>query len=947
MPGHKIIIPQTIFFFCGILLLPPILLMPLMFLSNIIDWIRNRREGNPSTRDLYVLPFRIGTHVIAGCCSYWVLTLSSIFTSDNLGFASLVAVVVAAAAYAILQHGIGHGLGLFQGADLEESGLLDVDGIFTKLALLLIGFGMALIWIINPWLNLLFILPGLVYYLVFIMPEIRREAFTDAKTGLSNMRHFNELFEDELARGARLNQNLAVIMVDVDDLGLINNTYGHLAGDGALMTVSTTILHMIRSKDIAARLGGEEFCIIVPETGPEEACALADSIRHEVTQVNFKAPDCNTVLHTSVSMGVAIFPRDGLSTMELLHTADVAMYQAKMSGKNRVVSALDLPRELRTDQCGRESTEVINYRAAFGMHEKMDCDAPVLNSHLAPKLSDKHGAASETNHRQPQEKTESVIPTTKSQKKGNNIAIPSDSTDTDVDENSFRSVPGSEESDRNEAAQIQDPHLPYESKFTTHRDYTPVTKTSIAIAPAHILPVHNQAPSGLSTLFVWGVTIMGIGAALFCFMLLESDIDLRLVALFGLIAMIVQLLQLSMYESSTISVSAAVILAATLLAGIPGLISTCSMVVLVHSIQYRPQLRKIGFNWSVHVLAGLSPLVIHGLGIPFNSSSIHILLLLVLSSALIYYVIESWLVAAAIGLSNDESILKTWENQFRWLMVHYVVAGCVALSMAIAYHALGIWGIGTFTMPVLLIYFSQKQYVARSQSSAQELNRMNRELSNANRDILLANAAFHQLNEELFLILSKIIDARDPDVHGHASQVATYASAIADEMGLSDEEIEKVRQGALLHDIGKLGIAECILHKPGPLTDEEFDTVKRHPALGADFLETCQGLRSLAPFVRYHHEWWDGTGYPAGLFQTQIPLGARILAVCDAVEAMASDRPYRKGLPSPQIINELDRSRGTQFDPAVIDAFKKVIRREGAEILKNTALHRTPSGQNL
>jgi len=187
------------------------------------------------------------------------------------------------------------------------------------------------------------------------------------------------------------------------------------------------------------------------------------------------------------------------------------------------------------------------------------------------------------------------------------------------------------------------------------------------------------------------------------------------------------------------------------------------------------------------------------------------------------------------------------------------------------------------------------------------------------------------------LILAKIVDIRDPYVSSHTTRVAEYAVAVATELGLPLARLETIRQAALLHDIGKIGIPEDILHKPTRLTDEEYQMVQRHAVLGAELLETCQGLRQLVPAVKYHHEWWDGTGYPDQFKGEAIPLEARILAVCDAVEAMASDRPYSRARTLDQIIAELQRCAGTQFDPAIVDVFVKVARRRGDDFVVNSA----------
>jgi HD-GYP domain-containing protein (c-di-GMP phosphodiesterase class II) len=261
----------------------------------------------------------------------------------------------------------------------------------------------------------------------------------------------------------------------------------------------------------------------------------------------------------------------------------------------------------------------------------------------------------------------------------------------------------------------------------------------------------------------------------------------------------------------------------------------------------------------------------------------------------------------------------------------------MGMLLAIAYAALGAVGVLVFSVPVIMMRFSQKQYVERTEENMRELKRMNQELTAANQEIRQANVAIRELNEELFLTLARIIDARDPYVGGHANKVADYAAAIAAELGMETERIEPLRQAGFLHDIGKIGVSEQVLHKPAKLTREEYEYVKTHAPLGGELLMMCRGLRHLAPFVRHHHERWDGTGYPDRLAGEKIPLEARILAVCDAAEAMASDRPYRKGMSPDEVIDEVRRCAGTQFDPRVARAFVSVAERERDNLLVNSA----------
>ncbi len=239
--------------------------------------------------------------------------------------------------------------------------------------------------------------------------------------------------------------------------------------------------------------------------------------------------------------------------------------------------------------------------------------------------------------------------------------------------------------------------------------------------------------------------------------------------------------------------------------------------------------------------------------------------------------------------------------------------------------------------PIFLIY--QSFMIPKIQADA--IVRM----EDINCELVSANAEIQQLNDELLLTLAKIFDARDPYVGSHAAQVATYAVAIAEEMGLPAERVEVVRQSAYLHDIGKIAIPEAILHKPYQLTDAEYRFIKKHAEIGADFIMTSHGLRHLAPYIRHHHERWDGQGYPDGLAGNQIPLEARILNVCDSIEAMASDRPYHQAMSTEEIVKEVINCTGTQFDPEVARAFIQIAEREGRQLVINSA--RSVVQQNL
>lgn len=173
---------------------------------------------------------------------------------------------------------------------------------------------------------------------------------------------------------------------------------------------------------------------------------------------------------------------------------------------------------------------------------------------------------------------------------------------------------------------------------------------------------------------------------------------------------------------------------------------------------------------------------------------------------------------------------------------------------------------------------------------------------------------------ESILALAKAVEAKDPYTRRHSENVTHYSVSFANYLGLPDELVESIRVSALLHDIGKIGIPDQILTKPGALTDEEFEMIRKHPTLGAEILKNISRFTKEAQCVRYHHERWDGAGYPDGLEAEQIPLGARIIGVADSMDAMLHRRVYKEAFPVQRVLKELADCAGTQFDPAIAAA---------------------------
>jgi putative nucleotidyltransferase with HDIG domain len=193
--------------------------------------------------------------------------------------------------------------------------------------------------------------------------------------------------------------------------------------------------------------------------------------------------------------------------------------------------------------------------------------------------------------------------------------------------------------------------------------------------------------------------------------------------------------------------------------------------------------------------------------------------------------------------------------------------------------------------------------------------------------------------------LAAAIDAKDQVTHGHIRRVQNYAVALAHAVGVKDElQVRAIQAAAVLHDTGKIAVPEAILNKPGPLDPDEFAIMKQHAAVGADIISSIRFPYPVEPIVRHHHENWDGTGYPNGLRGTEIPIGARILAVVDCFDALTSDRPYRKQMSDADALAIVSERRGKMYDPLIVDAFLRICGQLRAQESQNESLDSATSG---
>ena len=227
-------------------------------------------------------------------------------------------------------------LRLGRGHSWRSSGLFSFESLSTDVALAAMGVLVASMWNTNPWLVALALAPLLLIRRSLTVPVLEEEARVDPKTGLFNTRHFTAALDDELERSTRLQRPLSLLMVDLDLLRVINNSYGHLAGDAVLQGIAAVFRRELRHCDVPARFGGEEFSVLLPETSPRGGGQDGQRIRRAVAASEFVVETSTDPIRATISIGVATFPDDGKNARELIHRADVAVYEAKLQGRNRV-----------------------------------------------------------------------------------------------------------------------------------------------------------------------------------------------------------------------------------------------------------------------------------------------------------------------------------------------------------------------------------------------------------------------------------------------------------------------------------------------------------------------------------------------------------------------------------------------------------------------------------
>ena len=816
-----------VFLLPAALLLAPQLAALVPIAQHVPEWLKKRQPWYIGTFNIFNYTLTI---LAALGVNRLVLSQGDLIGNDQLRTAA--AGLAACLVYVFVNHSLlATMFRLGRGISVQESGLFTMESLSAELVLGALGVGVATFWQSNPWLIPLALAPLVLINRSLTVPALQMEARVDAKTGLFNARHFGAALAEELTRAERFGRPLSLMMADLDLLRDINNNFGHLAGDAVLRGIADVFRQELRHYDIPARFGGEEFSILLPETTAAQALEIAERIRRALAETRFEVETSSEPIQATISIGVAGFPADGRTANELVHQADLAVYRAKLQGRNRVLAA------------SAESTLLTRAENPRGLmfvpHEEAPPPAPppvvVPGAFKAPRV----------------------------------------------------------QISQDEAAANPRPHSVREPRFF-----------SLSARLGALIAV---------------VSAFGVGAGIVGLLMGTSTDLIGMLVVIGLVGG-GQALALEVDEGA-ISFSAVGALAGAALFGPRAGLALALATVVVDWSKRGIALQHVLFNVGALTLASLS-----AAGVFAAAGHRHIV---VAGAGLVagmgYFVINTGLYSLAIAVEGNVSWRGAFRERFAWLLPHYVVYGFIGGVIAIAYDAAGLYALAVFTVPLLLMRKTQEAYLSHTRKSARKLREAAETIQEQNVSLEQANRLLKERSTAAMESLSATVDARDSYTAGHSRRVQQLALAMGRELGLSPAELDLLGHAALFHDIGKLAVPDAILLKPATLTGPEWALMQNHAEEGARIIDRLGFLGDAVPAIKHHHERFDGAGYPDGLRGDEIPLGARIIHVADALDSMLTTRIYRTARPAEDALDELRRASGSQFCPRCVKALERAL----------------------
>jgi hypothetical protein len=430
-------------------------------------------------------------------------------------------------------------------------------------------------------------------------------------------------------------------------------------------------------------------------------------------------------------------------------------------------------------------------------------------------------------------------------------------------------------------------------------------------------------PRALQWLVAGVVLSAVLGAAAVCDVLPAGGTAALLV--FPALAVLAEVRGAGVYGSSTVSLSAVPVLAAAASGEPRAALLAAAAAGLTTTLRSRTRrVEQYLFNPCALVLCAV-------LACALTAPAVGAVLPLVVAAGLVaglaYFAVDNGLVACAVGLDQGRAPGDVLRHDLGWLLPSFAAYGVLGALLSSAWLSMAGWGLVAFLVPPALLRHAQRQYLARTEQSVAALRV-------AAEDLAAAHSDLHQQHRSTAAALAQAIEARDSGTGGHVHRVTALAQELLRAVDPTLADDEQLSFGFLLHDVGKIGVPDAVLRKPGPLDEHERLVMDSHPGVGHRIVGQAGFSPLVAEIVLTHHERWDGLGYPQGLRAEQIPLATRVFAVADSLDAMTDDRPYRRGISLEDAIVEVVRHSGTQFDPRAVEALCRMDRTRVAQLLQ-------------
>lgn len=703
-----------------------------------------------------------------------------------------------------------------------------------------------------------------------IRARLEREAQTDSLTGLYNHRYFHERLRRELTRSASAHENVAVVMIDIDDFKKVNDVFGHAVGDDVLVELADHLRATVRATDVVCRIGGEEFAVIVPSSHEAHALALAGRLTQRLDDVALGLAG-----KVALSIGIAQGPEHAANPRELVACAEAAMMTAKARGKNQVVLFDDSATERPAPHAarGEDIRSIAHLKMLQSLVGKLNRsnDIREIGTAVANELRlliDYH------NCRIFIRDGEELNPIAFQ----GELTAP-EGTATDL----FRTRVG--EGLTGGVVETGGPLLLHDAssyEFAIEIEGTAQIEESVIAVPLN-----------------YGARVIG--------------------------AIVVSKLGLNQFDEDDLRLL-------EVLAG-------HAAIALENARLYDAQRREaesakalLEFGRKLAMAEGLDDVlerVVEGAAQLLNAPH---------ASLWLQDAPQGDLVARAAHGYDAERIVVGRRFSYEAVMsyLHRAEPYTVAPEEYAAFASPPEGGSGTYVIAPLSI---EGRWGCIAVAASHDVEFGDRELDLLGglahqAKLAIASASSFEGLERTFLstveALANALEARDEYTSSHARWITDTALRVGEDLGLDGETLKRLELGALFHDIGKIGIPNSVLLKPGPLTEEERGLIETHPELGAKIIGPIEQLQDVCVIVRACHERWDGQGYPDKRSGEEIPLEARIIFACDAFHAMTTDRPYRRALSADEARRRLEEAAGTQFDPRVVEVCLRVLADESA-----------------